>query len=53
MSPETEKLRIPDGLVLQQREVCHQRADERPMLRDQDGRVRACVEVWRHDLSVN
>lgn len=53
MSPETEKLHIPDGLVLQQREVCHQRNDERPMLRDDEGHVFAVIEAWTPDFAVN
>lgn len=51
MSPQIEELHIPDGFVLQQRDVCHQRSDERPMLRDEHGRVRAVVESWRPELA--
>lgn len=46
MSPNTETLHIPPRLALVRRPA-QPEADERPMLRDEQGRVRAVVETWR------
>lgn len=51
MSPTSEQLHIPDGLRLQQRQVCSPRSDERPLLVTKDGRVLAVIEAWRPDLA--
>lgn len=47
MSPQAERIEIPDGYELHRRHVCAPRTDERPTVRDQDGHVLAVVESWR------
>lgn len=46
MSPQTVETRIPDRMTLARRAVCSPRSDERPLLRDERGRVLAVVEAW-------
>lgn len=50
VSPTQEQIKIPAHLTLQRRPVCSPRADERPTLRTQDGRVLAVIEQWRPEL---
>lgn len=45
MSPQTEQLRIPPTLRLLPRNA-PPNSDERPLLRDEQGRVIAVVEQW-------
>lgn len=53
MSPTlpTATLRLPPGWLLEPREGCQPRADERPLLRDDAGHVMAEVERWYPDLT--
>lgn len=50
MSPQIEKLQIPPKLVLVRRRA-EPEADERPMLRTEDGHVLAVIETWRPELA--
>jgi len=52
MSPQIEATKLPPGFTLAKRPTC-QPTDERPVLRDENGRCLAIVEQWRPDLSVN
>lgn len=47
MSPEVTQTHIPDRYSLERRYACSLRTDERPLLRDEHGRVLAVVEQWR------
>jgi hypothetical protein len=51
MSPMFDTPKLPNGFTLERRHVCAPRADERPTLRDEQGRVRAVVEQWRPEQS--
>jgi len=53
MSPQIEKVHIPEGLMLQQRPVCHQQSDELPVVRTVDGRVYAQVQTWSIERAPN
>lgn len=50
MGPQSNETRIPDRMTLQHRPVCAPRADERPLLRDEQGHVLAQVEQWRPEV---
>jgi hypothetical protein len=52
MSPQTET-KIPDGYTLRARETRDPHADERPLLRDEQGRTLAVVERWVPDVRLN
>jgi hypothetical protein len=49
MSPMTSETKLPRGYTLEPRHVCQPRADERPILRDREGRTLAVVERWLPD----
>lgn len=49
MSPTIEELRIPARWTLEPRQGAPR--EERPLLRDEDGRVRAAVDRWVPDLA--
>lgn len=51
MSPMQFEPKIPDRMTLERRHVCAPRQDERPTLRDEQGRVLAVVESWRPEMA--
>lgn len=46
MVPTQHETRLPSGMTLQRRPQCFTGVDERPLLRDEQGRVLAAVEQW-------
>ncbi len=50
MSPQMHETRLPPGYQIAPRPVCAPRAEERPLLRDERGRVLAVVEQWAPEL---
>ncbi len=46
MSPQAERVRVPPTMTLAPRWLGAPMPDERPLLRDERGRVLAVVEVW-------
>lgn len=51
VSPQSEKIQIPEGLHLERRPTCSPGPDERPTLRTRDRQVMAVVEVWRPEMA--
>lgn len=53
MSPQITETHVPDRMTLTRRATCSPRADERPLLRDERGRVLAVVEAWSPTMAPN
>lgn len=49
MSPTTTETKLPTGYTLEPRHTAA-RVDERPILRDREGRTLATVERWLPDF---
>ncbi len=50
MSPQVIETHLPHGYTLEPQRAATPRIDERPLLRDDEGRVLAVVEAWRPDV---
>lgn len=51
MSPQITETKLPPGWLVTPRHDPYPRQDERPVVRDERGRVRAVVEQWVPDMA--